>query len=411
MNAKGAKSVSAALSSKSLESHWLWPNRSSDFFAAPGEKHASLLGPEIGVFEIADLAPGHAIPSNYGGNIQLTWPLPAEGAPFGRIVVGREMAKSYRDFFRLQEVQSPLLELDLSWLFIKHVDEVAYFLPGERVVVPSPAEGEALLRGFFDQSPKPERPVFLKGAEIASGKLTGVRVNEADLVLTMPGDLRAEQPDMYLHVFRGKARYQTYLIHAVGNHTVTVRQQDAQLLSFWRNDPLELPAAGSEYVVFDQPLHDRQSRVLTLTLSELLDGANNPKIRGFWRENAAAEHNIAQRILPEIAKLSPAKIIRLPVLFHEVSDPDFGVGSTAFSPNLVNGHFLQSSFLMPKPFVLRTGGGDLFEQAAGKALTGFKAAFVDDYFLFHNSFGEIHCAANVIRQPAASGPYWWEKMR
>jgi len=78
--------------------------------------------------------------------------------------------------------------------------------------IPSPAEGEALLRGFFDQSPEPERPVFLKGAEIASGKLTGVRVNEEDLVLTMPGDLRIEQPDMYLHVFRGKARYQTYLI-------------------------------------------------------------------------------------------------------------------------------------------------------------------------------------------------------
>ncbi|HYL35844.1 MAG TPA: hypothetical protein VEV17_08030 [Bryobacteraceae bacterium] len=55
---------------------------------------------------------------------------------------------------------------------------------------------------------------------------------------------------MDLHVFRGKARYQTYLVHAVGKHTVTVRQRDAEILSFWRNDPIEPPAAGSECIVF-----------------------------------------------------------------------------------------------------------------------------------------------------------------
>ena len=56
----------------------------------------------------------------------MTWPLPVNGAPLGRAVVGKEMASRYRDFFRRQEVQTPLLELDLSWLFIKHVVHKAF---------------------------------------------------------------------------------------------------------------------------------------------------------------------------------------------------------------------------------------------------------------------------------------------
>ena len=132
VNAKAGVSVPDAVRRKSLESHWLWPNRPSDFFAPPTKQHASLLGPEIGVFEIADLAAGDAVPPNYGGNIQLTWPLAGDGVPFGRVVTGKEMATKYRDFFRRQQVQAPLVELDLSWLFIKHVDEVAYFWPGRR---------------------------------------------------------------------------------------------------------------------------------------------------------------------------------------------------------------------------------------------------------------------------------------
>ena len=165
-------------------------------------------------------------------------------------------------------------------------------------MVPSPAEGEALLTEFFQQTPEPGRPVFLKGAEIASGRLSDVRTHGPQLVLTVLGDLRAVHPDMYLHSLSGKARYQTYLIHAVGNDSITVRQQDAQLLSFWRDGPIELPASGSEYVVFDQPLHDRKSRVLTLTLSELLDRGHNPKVRDFWGANVTVERNVTQRILP-----------------------------------------------------------------------------------------------------------------
>ena len=88
-------------------------------------------------------------------------------------------------------------------------------------------------------------------------------------------------------------------------------------------------------------------------------------------------------------------------------------GATAFTPNLVNGQLFGSIFLMPKPFVLRLPSGvDLFEDATNRMLAsvGLETRFVDNYFLFHNLFGEIHCAINAIREPDAR-PAWWEYRR
>jgi hypothetical protein len=356
--------------------------------------------------------------------VQVTWPLTQQARDYGRIVVGKEMSPTYRDFLTRQGVQAPLIQLDLKWLLIKHVDEVLYFLSRKQVAIPSPALGENLLVDFYRANPEPSTPVFLKGPAILKGKITGVQAARGDLIFDVDGvDVRSVQPDMYLHIFKGKGRYQTYRIHAADAKTITVRREEAQILSMWRDEPIEIPSFGSEFIVVARPLHNTSAKVLLITLSELLDRGerdaagsvrtDNRKVREFWSQNAAADQNIKSKIVPEIRQLSPSKIVYLPVLFHEVKDPDFGVGMTAFTPNLVNGHLFGNTFLMPKPFVLLQGAGaqahDLFEESAASALSGLEARFVDDYFLFHNFLGEVHCGLNLVREPPLDRPFWWER--
>jgi protein-arginine deiminase len=331
------------------------------------------------------------------------------------------MSPAYRDFLKRQEVQAPLIELELDWLLLKHVDEVVYFLSGRQVAMPSPALAEKLLVDFYRDRPDPAKAVFLKGPEIVKGKVTGVHPGTAGLILCTAGtDLRSVKPDMYLHIFKGSGRYQTYRILAADETTVTVSQEEAHMFSFWRNEPIEMPSAGSEFIVVARPLHNRSAQVLLISLSELMDRkerdatgrtrTDNQKIRAFWSRSAAADRHIHTKVLPEIQKLSPSKIYELPVLFDEVADPDFGVGLTAFTPNLVNGHLFENTFVMPKSFVLSPSAGhDLFEDAAAQELHGFAVQFVDDYFMYHNFLGEVHCGPNLIREPPDVRPFWWQR--
>jgi hypothetical protein len=393
---------------KSARGHWVWPNRNTDLFSGVAPP---LLRDGVGVFEIGDLPEQDAVPANYGGNVQLGG-ITAD-VPLGRVVVGKQMAKRYQDFFLLQEVQAPLASLDLNWLFIKHVDEVCYFLPRGAVAVASPEFGEKLIRQHLQEGADPAELLFLKGTIAARGTLTSVEQHGQELWLPRPEvESSPVHPDMYLHIYAGPGRYQTYAIVAVERTRIKVRQDEAAILSFWRTSNLELPAAGSQYVIFDQPLHNRQSQVLTLTLSELLD-TSNARIRRFWAENAKAADAIRNNVIPQLQSLGVTRLVELPVLFYEVSSEQFGSGSTAFTPNLVNGHLLGKTFVMPKPFVMkrRHAGGaiDLFEAAAASALGELGVEFVDDYFLFHNAYGEVHCAVNVMREAPLSGPYWWQR--
>ena len=404
--------IPAAIAQKSRDTHWLWPNRASDFLVAAGERAPpALLGPGVGVFEMPELpALAGQSPVNHGGNLEVSWPL--ADAAFGRLVVGKQMDPIYREFLRLQDLQAPPVELDLGFLLVKHVDEVAYFLPDKRVAIPSPELGRKLLAGFYRTHPDPATAVFLKGREVLRGRLTGVRAEGGDWILADGvADLRPVRPGTYLHIYRGPGRSQTYDVVRTGGATITVQREAATYFSYWRSEPVEAPAPGSEYIVVEQPLHDLHARVLLTTISELVD-LTNPKVREFWRQNDSAGRAIRDRVRPELEKLAPVQIVELPVLFHEAQSSGV-TGATAFTPNLANGQLFGSIFLMPKPFVLRLPSGvDLFEEATSRMLAslGLEAQFVDSYFLFHNLFGEVHCAVNAILEPDPSR-VWWEYRR
>jgi len=400
--------ISSQVNQDAEANHWLWPNRPSNFLPPPSAPaYPALLGPGVGVFEIPGSAPRSI--SDYGGNLEVTWPSPEQRSAFGRAVVGREMSAPYRDFLNRQEVQTPLVQLDLGWLFNRHVDDVVYFLGGRQIVVPSPALGEQLLRDLFEAGPNPSRTVFRKGGEVLNGQFTAVEPEgEYFVLMDADADLSRVHPGMYLHIYAGPGRYQTYDIIRSNARALVVQKDIAPLFSYWRTGAVEAPTTASRYVIVEKPLHDSRSGVKVITLPGLFN-RDNPKVREFWDQNQAAQEAIDRKILPELRKLSPSGIIRLPVLFHQLSLTPDRNGSAAFTPNLVNGHLLGNTFLMPKPFV--QDKSDPFEEAAKKALGAFGTRFVDNYFQFHNYSGEIHCALNLILEPPSGRPFWWETIR
>jgi protein-arginine deiminase len=110
------------------------------------------------------------------GNLGVSPPLRVHGKdfPFGRIfyggpLEGRRMNSRFLRFLREQSVQHPF-EIDVSWLSLGHVDEVACFIPangkrGFRLLLASPALAMKLLRGV----PAGER----KDSTLCTGRLNG----------------------------------------------------------------------------------------------------------------------------------------------------------------------------------------------------------------------------------------------
>ena len=87
------------------------------------------LGPGAGYAE----PPGWYFRSslNLGGNLELIPPHRHNGRhfPYGRIVIGKGMQQRPIDFFEAQGAQTPAIEVDVSWLYVSHVDEVFQIVP------------------------------------------------------------------------------------------------------------------------------------------------------------------------------------------------------------------------------------------------------------------------------------------
>lgn len=85
------------------------------------------------------------------GNLQVTPPLP--NYPMGRVYYGNTGDHSFNPevlaFIQSQQIQGPPVDLDTSWLLIRHVDEIINFIPGPSgkplMMIVSPEMGIKLL--------------------------------------------------------------------------------------------------------------------------------------------------------------------------------------------------------------------------------------------------------------------------
>lgn len=114
----------------------------------------SLLNSDFGWFEISkprELDAFNQWADGYG-NFQVTPPLP--GYPFGRIYYGKAGSVSFHpdvlDFLKAQEIQGTPVDIDTSWLMIRHADEIISFISTPSgtplMLVVSPEAGVNLLK-------------------------------------------------------------------------------------------------------------------------------------------------------------------------------------------------------------------------------------------------------------------------
>lgn len=119
----------------------------------------SLLKENFGWFEVGQprrLDPLNRWVDGYG-NLEVTPSLP--GYPMGRIYYGKAgevgMNPEIIDFIKAQKVQGPPVDIDTSWLMIRHVDEIINFIPSKfgkpLMLIVSPEAGVKLLEELSQQ--------------------------------------------------------------------------------------------------------------------------------------------------------------------------------------------------------------------------------------------------------------------
>ena len=99
---------------------------------------------------------------NFGGNLEVIPPHEHNGLayPYGRLLIGSAMQPEQTQFINAQGLQGPAIEIDTSWLWIGHVDELVHFVPNRYagskdrkwvVIINSPSLGLELLQDANDR--------------------------------------------------------------------------------------------------------------------------------------------------------------------------------------------------------------------------------------------------------------------
>ena len=91
--------------------------------------------------------------------------------------------------------------------------------------------------------------------------------------------------------------------------------------------------------------------------------------------------------------------VEVPGLFlGDPTNANFATTGAAhtFSPGLVNAQFIKGKSYFPRPFAPMVGDKDVFQAEVVK-LIGATAEFVDDWTIYHDRVGDVHCGSLVLR--------------
>jgi len=102
--------------------------------------------------------------------------------------------------------------------------------------------------------------------------------------------------------------------------------------------------------------------------------------------------------------IAEGDIIDIPALFWKAG---YGNRAIAHMPNMVNSLVVGNRFIAPDPFGPVDGSVDKFKEPVDQALgaIGLHVDYVDDWYPYHEWWGEIHCGTNAVRTPPDT--LWW----
>lgn len=315
----------------------------------PKEK---LLGRDFGFHETRP--PKDLDSLNAFGNLECSPPVKAKDGveyPFGRIVFGidtnRALDRTVTSFLHAQHVQEPF-GIYTGWLSVGHIDEILSFCP---------------FPGAKD--PFKRFKVVMASPKVALDALKAVQDAGQGSTATM---------------FQGMKPSSKTLNPAV--YLPTLRTPDGILSN----------------AAFVKDQRDVQDRI-----------------------------NHARQVLRTELNLADDDFLHLPVLFRRAPDPsDPTVRYLPYTPNPVNMLVATRSngsalLCIPRPFgpivAVKDSRGNVVERycqfeheirmqlaKAGKTNT---IRFIDDFFTYHEAYGEVHCGTNSKRK-ARTDRWWWE---
>jgi len=102
--------------------------------------------------------------------------------------------------------------------------------------------------------------------------------------------------------------------------------------------------------------------------------------------------------------IAESDIVDIPALFWKGGGTQRAI---AHMPNMANALIVGDRFITSDPFGPQVGGVDAFAQPVIDALTplGLTVDLVDDWYPYHEWWGEVHCGTNAVRDPPTT-PWW-----
>ncbi len=402
----------------------------------------NLLNEESGIYRLPRVGEDSF---DYGGDLELM--PPTKKFPLGRICIGEDMSGDKRSFLKSQEVQEPFT-LKTGWLLVGHVDEmIGFYSAGNpmRVVVASPELGYSLIGDSFN--PGPDRPRPPPDAVLFS---TNTK-NEADPGFYDSGLVRSSsqfdievdkdftsQSVRYIRIYDGPGTGQVAEVNGtiIGNRIPVRRVWGPFALHLPQVGGLDLNFAGgiayptytppySEGGWFELPTSESKYIVVENTEfwksgSTLLAAIPDPpaviSFKEFQTEAAPLKANNekiqviinkARAKIIEAAKPSIVTFLDVPVIY--TGDPTVGRLCSALLPGLANFQLAGRKKFFPWPHgpkVNKDDVLDIFEQAV-KDVGIDPVEWVNDWKLYHELGGEVHCGSNVKRKMYSFK--WWER--
>jgi protein-arginine deiminase len=136
------------------------------------------------------------------------------------------------------------------------------------------------------------------------------------------------------------------------------------------------------------------------------DVLSDPDVMGA-SASAVAEVDAQLAVLKAETGLGDEEIVPVPFLHHA----PYGK-SVAYQPGTVNGVYLSDAdWGAPDPHGPVVNGNDIFKTQHEAALgaLGITVHFIEDFYLYHVSNGEVHCGTNSTRSSGSAR--WWESGR
>jgi protein-arginine deiminase len=131
---------------------------------------------------------------------------------------------------------------------------------------------------------------------------------------------------------------------------------------------------------------------------------NDPALLAFNQRAQAIIDGERDRIQAEVG-LADDEIVEIPSLFEDVE----GGSALAYMPGSVNMIVNERALMIPKMHTLAINGSDAFERDLVERLgfAGRPVRFIENWYLYHQQWGEVHCGTNPVRK-MPTNVKWWE---